>query len=117
MTALKKDAILKAIRRAPEARNADIARELGIEAAYVSTVRQRHKAVVARAVRASAKSMGAKPPTPRAVAGPDCRLCKDRGWIINVYRERAPRPAFWFNRGPNGERPRICDCGLIGGDA
>lgn len=32
------------------------------------------------------------------------------GWLIWVYPERRARPAYWFNRGPNGERPSECDC-------
>lgn len=39
-----------------------------------------------------------------------CACCKGKGYVLWVYPERKPRPAYWFNRGPNGERPRECDC-------
>lgn len=40
-----------------------------------------------------------------------CKTCKGKGWVIWVYPEGKPRPAYWFNRGPNGERPSPCsDC-------
>ena len=39
-----------------------------------------------------------------------CKLCEDKEWVLWVYPERKPRPAFWFNRGPNGEKPVVCDC-------
>lgn len=43
-----------------------------------------------------------------------CPVCKGRGWVIWVYPERMPRPAYWFNRGPDGERPSPCDdCNAI----
>ncbi len=38
-----------------------------------------------------------------------CKSCAGQGWVIWVYPERKPRPAYWFNRGPNGERPTECD--------
>lgn len=37
-----------------------------------------------------------------------CRACEGKGWVIQVFRERRPRPAYWFQRGPNSERPRAC---------
>lgn len=39
-----------------------------------------------------------------------CHSCNDKGYLLWVYPERKPRPAYWFSRGPNGERPRECDC-------
>ena len=42
-----------------------------------------------------------------------CDQCRGRGWVLWVYPERKPRAAYWFNRGPNGERPSECDCALI----
>jgi len=42
-----------------------------------------------------------------------CRKCDDRGYLLRPSPRRKPKPAYWFNRGPMGERPTPCDCGLI----
>lgn len=39
-----------------------------------------------------------------------CKACYGRGWVLWVFPERKPRPAYWFDRGPNGERPSVCGC-------
>lgn len=45
-----------------------------------------------------------------------CKICEDKGWTIKVERIRQPRPAYWFNRGPNGEQPNVCTaCNSIEG--
>ena len=38
-----------------------------------------------------------------------CASCNGKGWVLWVYPERKPRPAFWFSRGPRGERPSVCE--------
>ena len=43
------------------------------------------------------------------MTGKICKTCKGRGWVISVYPKSKPRPAYWFTRGANGERPRPCD--------
>ena len=42
-----------------------------------------------------------------------CRKCSGRGYVLRLDPRRKPKPAYWFNRGPVGERPTPCDCGLI----
>ena len=42
-----------------------------------------------------------------------CKLCKGRGWLIWIARTKRPRAAYWFNRGPEGQRPVPCDCGVV----
>ena len=42
-----------------------------------------------------------------------CIKCEGRGWTIRLHSDRTPKPAYWFNRGPEGERPAVCNCGTI----
>jgi hypothetical protein len=42
-----------------------------------------------------------------------CVRCDGKGMIIWVHSEKKPRPAYWFNKGPNGEEPSDCDCYTI----
>ena len=42
-----------------------------------------------------------------------CKTCKGRGWVIWRHRAKVPTPAYWFQRGPDGEQPVVYDCGVI----
>lgn len=43
----------------------------------------------------------------RALAA--CPLCHDQGYVLWIFPARKPVPAFWFTRGPHGERPIPCE--------
>jgi hypothetical protein len=41
----------------------------------------------------------------------ECKSCNGKGWLIWIWPNRKPRPAYWFTRGPKGEKPHPCeDC-------
>jgi hypothetical protein len=39
----------------------------------------------------------------------DCKKCDGKGWLLYSYEWTRPRPAYWFNRGPDGEKPSVCE--------
>lgn len=39
-----------------------------------------------------------------------CPKCKGSGWVLWVYPETKPRPAYWFSRTKGASKPVPCDC-------